>query len=419
MPRPLLSAWVILPLTALIVCACQPTVPVTATRTPEPPPTAAPTVAPTAASVITPEAVWTFKTGGAIWATPAVAEGIVYVGSDDGHLYALDAQNGSLKWKFATQGIVRSKPALVGTYIYFASDDGYLYAVNVQSATQVWRTDIGNFVPRDQREKLGSSPDHTGFDYFQSSPVVGDGQVYIGSLDGNVYAVASDSGKITWTFKTENKVRATPALADGILYIGSWDAFTYALDARTGHLLWKTPVEGEVQTTALVANGQVYTASRKANVLALDARMGERKWEYLYGRNMWVESSPLLSGNILYIGSSGLQPIIGFDSQTGKPFTFFFPQSFFWSTPAIAHNVLYIGATNYKKDAVQKGGLFALQLVDAKISDTSREYGFFPVPGLEKAEGNWSGVASSPVIQNGIVYFGALDGNLYAVRALN
>ncbi len=401
-------------LLALLLCACQPTVAVTATRVPEP----SPTIAPTAASVITPEALWTFKTGGAIWGTPTVGNSTVYFGSDDGTVYALDAQKGTPRWKFATQGIVRSKPALAGNSIYFASDDGYLYALDARSGAQVWRTDIGNFVARDVREKLGTSTDPKGYDDFQSSPLVVDGKIYIGSFDGNLYAVAADNGLISWTFKAEEKIRATPALADGVVYVGSWDEAMYAVDAKTGQLRWKTSVEGEVQTTALVANGLVYTASRKASVMALDAQTGDKKWEYAYGRNIWVESSPQLVGNILYIGSSGRLPVYGIDSQTGKPFTFFFASAFYWSTPAIARDILYIGATSFRQDNPNKGGLLALRLVDGKIPDANREYAFFPVPEREKAEGNWSGVASSPVVQNDCVYFGALDGNLYALRAV-
>jgi outer membrane protein assembly factor BamB len=405
-------------LIALLVSACQPMVVATETPTTAPSPTASPTALPTASpiptTVSTPEAVWTYKTGGAIWGTPAISNGTVYFGSDDGNLYAVDSQKGDLKWKFPSQGIIRSRPSIFGGLVYFASDDGNLYAVDAQGGAQAWRTDIGNYLRRDGR-KLGTSNDPTGCDYMQSSPVVGNGQIYIGSLDGNVYAIAADTGKINWTFKTGQKVRATPTLADGVLYVGSWDKSTYALNALTGQVRWKTlPIGGEVQTTALVANGLVYTASRKASVVALDAQTGEEKWEFDYGLNMWVESSPQLVGNVIYIGSSGSEVVWGLDSQTGKPITYFNSRAFNWSTPAIVDNILYIGGTNFKTEE-NKGGLFALKLEDGKISDPDREYWLFPVPERETLENNWSGVASSPVVQNGIIYFGGLDGNFYAI----
>ncbi len=408
---------------ALTQSACQPIVAVRAIHSPAPTPigfiaapTASPSDSPAAASAFTLSGLWTFGTGAAVWGAPAVRDGTVYFGSDDGTLYAVDAQTGNLRWRFATQGIVRSQPAIAGTSVYFASDDGYLYAVDTQSGAQVWRTEIGNFVPRDKREKLGTSTDPTGFDYIQSSPVVAEGQVYIGSVDGNIYALSAESGKMVWAFRTGAKVRATPAVADGVLYIGSWDKCMYALDAHTGQLRWKTALAGEVQSTALVANGLVYTASRKGSVVALNAQTGEIEWEYAYGRNMWVESSPQLVGNVIYIGSSGYRPVIGLDSLTGKPFTLFLTSAFHWSTPAIVQDTLYIGVTSFKQDPVNKGGLIALKLVDGKIADVNRESAFFPVPEREAAEGNWSGVASSPIAQDGIIYFGGLDGKAYAVR---
>ena len=362
-----------------------------------------------------PEAVWTYETGAAIWGTPAVSESSVYFGSDDGNLYSLDAQDGALKWSFQTQGIVRSRPAIVGDLIYFSSDDGYLYVLDVQSGTQVWRTDIGNYLPRDERVNLGTDTSPTGWDYKQSSPVVEDGRVFIGSLDGKVYALAADTGAVLWMYQTGQKVRATPVLADGVLYIGSWDKTMYALDTQTGQLLWNVPVRGEVQTTALVIRDLVITASRRASVMALDAQTGEMRWEQRYGDNMWVESSPLLVDNVIYIGSSGKQPIKGFDVRTGNIHTFFFTEAYNLSTPTVSNDILLIGGMSFVADE-NVGGLYGLRLVDGKFTDPKQAYWYFPVLEQEAAERNWSGVASSPVIQDGIVYFGGLDGSLYAVE---
>jgi hypothetical protein len=82
-----------------------------------PHPTASPTASPVSTTVPTPEPVWIFQTGAAIWGMPAISNGTVYFGSDDGNLYTVDAQNGSLRWKFLTQGIVRSRPAIVGELV--------------------------------------------------------------------------------------------------------------------------------------------------------------------------------------------------------------------------------------------------------------------------------------------------------------
>jgi glucose dehydrogenase len=73
--------------------------------------------------------VWKFETGDVVWSSPAITDGVVYVGSDDHYLYAVDIQSGQEKWKFQTGGTVRSSPAVSEGVVYFGSADGYLYAV--------------------------------------------------------------------------------------------------------------------------------------------------------------------------------------------------------------------------------------------------------------------------------------------------
>ena len=78
------------------------------------------------------ESVWTFKTdvgNVGFVSSLAIADGVVYVGSGDGRLYALDAETGQEKWRFKTDGAIVSSPAVAGGVVYFASTDGYLYAV--------------------------------------------------------------------------------------------------------------------------------------------------------------------------------------------------------------------------------------------------------------------------------------------------
>jgi len=58
-----------------------------------------------------------------------VANGVVYVGSHDGNLYALDANSGAERWHFPTKALVGSSPTVGDGVVYFGSDDGGLYAV--------------------------------------------------------------------------------------------------------------------------------------------------------------------------------------------------------------------------------------------------------------------------------------------------
>ena len=409
----------------LMLGACRPAPATVAPPTAQPPsqaaaqdtalPTATETVDPSRPTPIpNPNALWTFTTGGALWGTPTIVEGTIYLGSDDGNLYAVDLASRQLKWKFVTQGMVRCQAAVAGGLAYVASDDGNLYAVDTHDGERAWQRDIGNAMPREMRANLGYSPDPTGYDYLQSSPVLAEGLVYAGSRDGNVYALAAQTGEIAWKHKTGEKVRATPTVDNGIVYVGSWDESFYALDARTGQERWVTPLEGEVQSRGLVAGSLLYCASRKASVVALDVQTGEIKWEYSYGRNMWVESSPRLVDGVIYIGSSGSKFVVGIDAQTGKEFTKYVLPIINWSTPAIEGDTLYIGGIDSAIPGL--GGLLALQLVRGKFASTNPYRFWFRVRGSLEPTGHWSGVASSPIVVDGVVYFGGLDGVFYAVK---
>src|ERR671927_117587 len=75
---------------------------------------------------------WKFKTERVVeawFSSPTVSDGVLYVGSDDSYLYALNAQTGELKWKFKTGDVVYSSPSITAGVVYFGSHYGYLYAV--------------------------------------------------------------------------------------------------------------------------------------------------------------------------------------------------------------------------------------------------------------------------------------------------
>jgi outer membrane protein assembly factor BamB len=70
---------------------------------------------------------WIFPTNGDVVSSPAVAGGVVYVGSEDGHLYAVDRTTGALLWDYATGGDITSSPAVANGLLYIGSMDGKLY----------------------------------------------------------------------------------------------------------------------------------------------------------------------------------------------------------------------------------------------------------------------------------------------------
>src|SRR5260221_10429385 len=81
---------------------------------------------------------WTFKTGGAIVSSPVIANGVVYITSMDGHLFAIDQETGKEKWNFKSRMPIASTPAVVGEAIYFVSSAGSLAALDVATGKPKW-----------------------------------------------------------------------------------------------------------------------------------------------------------------------------------------------------------------------------------------------------------------------------------------
>ncbi len=188
-------------------------------------------------------AIWKYPTGGAIWGSPAVADGVVYIGSGDSKVYALNATTGEMVWQYATQGSVVSSPAVNDGVVYIGSFDNNVYALNAQTGAPIW--------------KYTTTSGHG----IESSPAVADGIVYIGgSSYGNadIEALDAKTGALVWKITANTAVHASPVVANGVVYIGSegpGEAF-YALDAKTGATLWSLP--GEILASAAVADGVVY-----------------------------------------------------------------------------------------------------------------------------------------------------------------
>ena len=97
----------------------------------------------TALDASTGNTVWTYKTGGNVWSTPAVANGRVYVGSNDFKVYALNVETGGLVWSFATGGGVFSSPVVVDNIVYVGSTDNNTYALDAATGTQIWSLHYG------------------------------------------------------------------------------------------------------------------------------------------------------------------------------------------------------------------------------------------------------------------------------------
>ena len=123
---------------------------------------------------------WRYETGWGIDSIPSVSDNQVFVGSNDNNLYALNTKNGELNWIFTCNAAIHSSPVVYGDFVFFGSDDGRMYAVNRTTGESAWY-----FAPKytidDDLYNYITTP-------IVSDPVVYNGTVYIGA-NGHIFAL--------------------------------------------------------------------------------------------------------------------------------------------------------------------------------------------------------------------------------------
>jgi outer membrane protein assembly factor BamB len=297
--------------------------------------------------------LWEFKTGGRVLSSPVVADGAVYVGSDDHFVYAIDAAKGSALWKFKTAADVNSTPAVAHGAVYVLSLDGNAYALDARSGKQIWKFKTEGESRLDAAGLYGMAPSREVvpdvWDFFLSSPAVDGETVYFGSGDRHVYALDARTGALRWKFETGDVVHSSPAIANGTLYVGCWDGLLYALNAETGRLLWKfaTGVDAThfmqgIPGSPSVASGTVVFGSRDGNIYALDANTGKLIWKQ-GNEGSWVVASPAILGNTVYITTSDSMKLRALDLKTGTESFSLTYKTYSFSSPIVAGGHAYFG----------------------------------------------------------------------------
>jgi outer membrane protein assembly factor BamB len=388
---------------------------------------------------------WAFKAGGPIVTSPAVADGVVYIGSLDGHLYAIDQDTGKEKWNFKSSRPIASSPAVVGGTLYFVSSAGALVAIDTATGKPKW-VFAAEYERKFEAKGLHGypSPAQTipdAWDIFTSSPAVVNGKVFFGSGDGNVYAVDATTGLLQWKFGTGDVVHASPAVAGSTVYVGSWDSYLYALDAETGQQKWSfksgedaaTHNQVGFQSSPAVVDGTVYVGCRDAHVYALDAATGREKWDYPTSKS-WVIGTPAVANGTVYVGTSDSARFMALDAKSGRLKFNFDAKAYIFSSAAVAAGLVYVGDHNGKLYAIDaKTGKAAWEFrTDASKADPLKvlnadgslnKEAFAPLFGdFEDMYLDFNrfvsigAILSSPVVDRGIVYVGSMDGKLYAIQ---
>lgn len=193
---------------------------------------------------------WKWEGGDPIRTRPLVTGELIVVGQESGYVAGIDL-SGQVVWRFKAKRAVSSSPVEDGGLVFLGSLDWHMYALDITRGWKVWAF-------RTNKPVI-------------SSPVVGEGKVFVGSVDGCMYAIDVSSGKERWRFETEGQITSSPAYVDGAVYFGGIDGKVYSLEAKTGHLRWSFETRGPVPSSPTIHDGVVYIGSMDHHIYALKA----------------------------------------------------------------------------------------------------------------------------------------------------
>lgn len=312
--------------------------------------------------------------------------------------------------------------------VYIGGRDNKFYALDARLQTPKW-----TFT--------------TGGEIYASTSCVLDTIVYVGSTDNKVYALSKNSGKKMWEYNVGWMVYTSPCVKNGILYVAGTETNggrLVALNAYTGSLLWKTDtlLQGDFygSSSPTVVNGVLFTGTgTKNSVCALNANTGALIWKFSQGCSFY--SSPCVAHGMVYV-LGGNHTLYAINARNGKlNWSFQFAQglsSLASTSPTVCGNSVYFivdpqnylyslnastGAVQWKFDPQRANGAYASPIAKNGAVFTVASNRIYA---LDSASGSviWAktigeNITASPTYASGVVYVTAIDDLMYALDATN
>lgn len=351
---------------------------------------------------------WTFKTGDKVLASPVTNGNSVYVGSQNGIMYALD-EAGNVIWEYDAKGIIQAQALLTDRVLFFESANVF-YALDPAQGKLLWKYDAG-MEPQEFVYKGHHFPYKIDFwDDKRSVGTLNDGVIYIGASNGHLYGFDEDNGEVILDISSDglSPIRSTPLVANSILYFGDWEGVAYAFDLNAKAFAWKKktyrgdrpyPSFGGISASFIPYNDLLIFGARNHQMNVLYAETGEKEWTYTDPKGGWMVGDPVLLNDTLYIGGSDNFSMYAFDPKWGRFLWQHNGGKNIYTRPIVTSDyVIYTAGNGY--NWMDKGVVYVLN------RSTGEELAKFETP---------NAIFSSPILLKDKVVFGCHDGQVYAL----
>jgi outer membrane protein assembly factor BamB/pimeloyl-ACP methyl ester carboxylesterase len=311
----------------------------------------------------------------------------------------------------------QTSPVIADGKVYVGSWVAGLYCFDAANGTQLWRSTLSS--------------------YITGSFAVADGRVYSNTLHCEIYCHDAANGTLLWSHDcnlTGDLMSSSPAVADGKVYVGSYDNNVYCLDALTGALIWNYTTGDHVRSSPAVADGKVYVGSTDNNMYCLNATTGTLIWDYTTGE--LILSSPAVANDKVYVGSID-NNVYCLDALAGTKIWNYTTGENVTSSPAVFNGKVYVGSYDnnvYCLDAATGAKIWNYTTGAAVFSSPAVADGKVYVSSLDDTlycldastgafiwryttEGHtiFGDIYASPAVANGVVYIYSADRHIYAI----
>lgn len=326
---------------------------------------------------------WTFATGAPVKSSAAIDDGMVFVGADDGILYALDLQTGRAKWRQKTEGLLESSPLVWKDSVFVGSGDGCLYAFSKSSGELKWKYET--------EDQILGAPN------WVKSPDGSAVWILAGSYDFFLHCVDSATGKLIWKYESGNYINGAPAVSqDGKTVFGGCDALLHVVSLANGAKVKEIEAGAYIAGSAAMAGNRAYVGHYESEFLCVDLKEARLKWRFR-DRQFPYYSSPAVTSKWVVFGGRDKR-LHCLNRETGEPHWKF--------------------ATRGKIDSSA-----IVSSEDGKVavgSDDGRLY----ILSLDKGTELWSyeigaPVTASPAAVERWIVVGSEDGSVYAFAETN
>jgi outer membrane protein assembly factor BamB len=263
------------------------------------------------------------------------SDGVVFANTLQGEMHSVEIESGKkighldfLGKEAATTPLIINNILILG---YAGSSNSSLTSYNLLTSLPLWEKQIGDI---------------------QASPVIYGGNIYVGSLNGNLYKIDERNGNTVWEYRTNAPVRTTVSASGSSIIFPDDKGEIFCIDTSNASLKWKYDTGVQVVSPSLVYNNKLYFGSYDSNYYCISIDSGKVLWKKNMSSKL-ASGSALFNENVIFSGING--SVYSLKTGNGEYNWQFRTRGVLLSTPLVSGNYVYLTSMDTKLYCLKAG----------------------------------------------------------------